>query len=184
VKVASKDSLTAFKLLALNPVGELSSAFQSLGEARGLAVGIVFGVVFAICCVLVGHRLIPQWLRPGGFFFKILVVSFVPFLSLLGASALVRTFFRGRGGLGADSFIAGASLLPFGVLALLGSFLGLGNLEVIALAALFANCLVILMLFAALTRIYALSERQATLAVPLMLVVTAWLCKVVYAAML
>ena len=45
-------------------------------------------------------------------------------------------------------------------------------------------CLTILMLFAGLTRIAKTSEQSATLAVPLMLLVSSWLAKVIYSAML
>jgi hypothetical protein len=40
------------------------------------------------------------------------------------------------------------------------------------------------MLFAGCTRISAISERLATIAVPLMLLLSGWLTKVVYAAMM
>jgi hypothetical protein len=186
VKAASKDALQAFKLFASNPVGGLSGAFESLGQARALTAGITFGVAFALCVLFAAYRVLPVWGRPQGFtgFIKILVVSVVPFVSLLGASTAARKAFRGEGGFGHDSFIAGASSLPFGCVALLAAILGLGNIEVIALFTLFAVCVTILMLFAGLTRICKTSERAATLAVPLMLIASAWLSKVIYAALL
>jgi hypothetical protein len=48
----------------------------------------------------------------------------------------------------------------------------------------FALCLTVLMLFAGCTRISAISERLATISVPLMLLLSGWLTKVVYAAMM
>lgn len=186
VKVASKDALQAFKLFASNPVAGLSVAFESLGQSRALGVGITFGALFSLCVLFGVYRLLGEWGRPHGFsgFIKILVVAVVPFISLFGASVLGRKAFRGEGGFGHDSFIAGASLLPFGFVALLAGILGLGNIEVIAVFTLFAICLIILMLFAGLTRICKLSERAATIAVPLMLIASAWLTKIIYTAML
>ena len=186
VKVASKDALQAFKMFASNPVGGLSVAFESLGQARALGVGITFGALFSLCVLFGIYRLLPEWGRPPGFsgFIKILVVAVVPFISLFAASVLGRKAFRGEGGVGHDSFIAGASSLPFGLAALLAAVLGLGNMEVIAVFALFAVCLTILMLFAGLTRICKISERSATIAVPLMLIASAWLSKIIYTAML
>jgi hypothetical protein len=186
VKVASKDALQAFKMFASNPVAGLSVAFESLGQARALGVGITFGALFSLCFMFGIYRLLGEWNGPPGFsgFIKILVVAVVPFISLLGASVLGRKAFRGEGGFGHDSFIAGASSLPFGFVALLAAILGLGNIEVIAVFTLFAVCLTILMLFAGLTRICKLSERSATIAVPLMLIVSAWLTKIIYTAML
>lgn len=186
VKTASKDALQAFKVFASNPVGGLSVAFESLGQARALGVGITFGAAFALCVLFGAYRLLPEWGRPHGFtgFIKILVVALVPFVSLLGASVVARKALRGEGGLGHDSFISGASSLPFACVVLLAGILGLGNIEVIAVFTLFAVCLTILMLFAGLTRICKLSERAATVAVPLMLIASAWLSKIIYTAIL
>lgn len=186
VKAASQDAFQAFKMFASNPVAGLSVAFESLGQARALGVGVTFGALFALCVVFGAYRLLPEWGRPHGFsrFIKILVVAIVPFISLLGATVLGRKTFRGEGGFGHDSFIAGSSLLPFGFVALVAGILGLGNIEVIGVFTLFAVCLTILMLFAGLTRICKISERSATIAVPLMLIASAWLSKIIYSAML
>jgi len=186
VGAASKDALQAFKMFASNPVAGLSVAFESLGPARALGVGITFGALFSLCVLFGIYRVLGEWGRPQGFsgFIKILVVAVVPFISLFVASVLGRKAFRGEGGFGHDSFIAGASLLPFGFVALLAVILGVGNMEVIAVFTLFAVCLTILMLFAGLTRICKLSEQAATVAVPLMLIASAWLSKIIYTAML
>ena len=186
VKAASKDSLQAFLKFATDPVAGLSGAYESLGAARALSVGISFGVVFTLCALLGAYRLIPEFARPPGVggFFKMLVCAFVPFVSLGGACALARLVFRGKGGLSNDSFIAGASLLPFGCVMLLSTILGAGNMEVISALAVFALCLTILMLFAGCTRISKMSERSATLAVPLVLLLSAWFSKIIYTAMM
>jgi len=185
-KAVSKDAWQAFKLLASNPVGGLSVAFESLGQARALCVGIAFGAAFALCVSFGVYLLFTEWGRPPGFtgFIKILVYAVLPFVSLFGASVVGRKVCRGEGLLGHDCFIAGASLLPFGFIALLAGILGLGNIEVVVVFTLFAVCLTILMLFAGLTRICKTSERAATLAVPLMLIASAWLSKIIYAAVL
>jgi len=186
VKAASKDSLQAFLKFATDPVAGLSVAYESLGAARALRVGISFGVVFSLCVLIAAYRLIPEGFRPPGAvgFFKLLVCAVVPFVCLAGAGALARLVCRGKGGLSNDSFIAGASLLPFGFVMLLSSILGAGNLEVIGAFAVFALCLTILMLFAGCTRITVMSERLATIAVPLMLMLSAWFTKIIYAAMI
>lgn len=186
VRAASKDALSAFKMFASDPVPGLAVACVSLGPSRALGVGVVFGVVFALCIILAIYRLLPEWGRPNGFtgFIEIFVFAVVPFLSLLGATFCVRRTFRGEGGVGQDAFIAGASLLPSAFVVLLAGILGVGNIEVIAVFSLFALCLTILMLFAGLTRIYRTSERFATIAVPLMLIVSTWFSKIIYTAML
>jgi hypothetical protein len=186
VKAASKDSLQAFLKFATDPVAGLSVAYESLGAARALSVGISFGIVFSFCVLIAAYRLIPEEVRPpgAGGFFKLLLCAFVPFVCLAGAGALARLVFRGKGGLSNDSFIAGASLLPFGCVMLLSSILGAGNVEVIGALTVFALCLTILMLFAGCTRISRVSERLATLAVPLMLMLSVWFTKIIYTAMI
>jgi hypothetical protein len=186
LKAASTDALKAFKMFATNPVGGLAGACESLGPTRSLGVGITFGLVFSLCMVLGVYRILGEFGRPEGFegFMKILVVALVPFASLFATCFIAEKVFRGQGALGHDSFIAGASLLPYGFVMLMASILGLGNYEIILVLALVAVCLTILMLFAGLTRIGKISERLATIAVPLILLATAWLSKVIYKAML
>jgi len=186
VKAASKDSLQAFLKFATDPVAGLAVAYESLGTARAFNVGISFGSVFSLCLLVAAYRLIPEFFRPPGFggFIRLLVCSVVPFVCLAGAGALARLAFRGKGGLSNDSFIAGAALLPLGCVLLLSGLLGAGNLEVIGALNVFAICLTILMLFAGCTRITMISERLATIAVPVMLMLSAWFTKIIYAAMI
>jgi hypothetical protein len=183
---ASKDSLQAFLKFATDPVAGLSGAYESLGSARALSVGICFGVVDTICILLAAYRLIPEFLRPpgAGGFLKLLVGSLLPFVSLAAFSALARLLFRGKGDLSNDSFIAGASLLPVACAMLLGSLLGAGNMQVISALMMIALCLTVLMLFAGLSRISKLTERLATMAVPLVLLLSGWLTKAICTSML
>ncbi len=186
VKTASKDAMQAIKVFAANPVGGLPAAFENLDEARAIGVGIAFAVVFVFCVFAGVYMILPAWSRPSdiGSFFKVLIFGAVPFVSIVGASALARKIFGGAGSFGGDSFIAGASLLPFGFLVLLGGILGIGNFEIIAFLSVFALCYTILMLYTGSTRISKISESRAALAVPIMVIVSGWLTKVLYTAML
>jgi hypothetical protein len=186
MKSGATDAFGAFKSFATDPVGGLAGAYSGLGSGKALTVGIVFGVVFALCITLAIYRVIGSMLFPGvGGFLKILVIAVVPFVALFAATLGVRTVFRGEGDLGADSFISGASLLPFGVVALIMTLLGRsGSGNVMQFLGIFAISLTIMMLFAGLTRIHKISERMATIAIPLMLVITAWLTRVIYTQMI
>jgi hypothetical protein len=132
------------------------------------------------------YRILGSAFFPGvGGFFKILVIAVVPFVALFAATAGVRTVFRGEGALGSDSFMAGAALLPFGLMFLVMTLLGRSsNGNVMYFLGTFAITLTILMLFAGITRINKISERMATIAIPIMLVVTAWLSRVIYTEMI
>jgi len=182
-KAASKDSLEAFKVLALDPIGGLATAFSSLGEARALGAGIVFGVTFAVSLFIaacISH------FRPDGFgdFLKFIVCSIIPFLAMAGACFVGRKAFRGEGSIAVDVFVAGASLLPLAFAALASSILGFVNVEVMAMLVTFALVLNILMLFTGFVRIAHISERGATLTVPLVLLASIWFSKIIYASLL
>jgi len=186
ISAASQDAWAAVKTLATNPVPGVATTFDRLGAVRGLSAGIFFGAAFALALLIGVYRYLPEFARPQGVggFLKMILVAVVPYVSLTGASIAIRMMFRGQGSFGTDGYVAGAALLPFTVVAVAMILLGSGNVEVISIVALFAVCITILMLYSALTRINKISERAATLAVPLMVMVSAWLSKVIYAAML
>ena len=114
---------------------------------------------------------------------KAIVLGLVPFASLIGAGALARMVFGGKGQLAGDVYTSGASLLPLGFFILATSLLGVANIEVIAVIGLFALTYTILMLYAGCSRIAGISEAGAAPAVPVVLLLCAWLTKVIVAAM-
>lgn len=185
VKEASRDATKAFKTFATNPVGGLPVAFSELGPPRALGVGVVFAVV-SILCVFIGVYIsMPVFSRPDfGDSLKFILFGAVPFLSLLAASTATRKVFRGEGSVHGDCFIAGAALLPFGFLVLVSGVLGFANLEIAALLVVFALCYGILMLYTGVTRISGVSDSRAAFAVPVMIIVSFWLTKVIFGAML
>lgn len=181
---AAKDALSSFKLFLKNPVGDLHTAFESIGEQKALGVGITFGVAFALLVTFLAISKLPRFLDPDlSTYFKILIVSLVPFISLSGAGYLLRQITHSDATLGHDTFIGGAALLPLGAVTLITFVLGYGNIEVIGLALFFSMVITILMLFTGTTRIYKITEKQATLFVPTMIVFSAWITKIIYAAM-
>lgn len=185
VKEASRDATKAFKTFATNPVGGLPVAFSELGPPRAMGVGIVFAV-FSILCVFIGvYIVLPPFSKPDfADSLKIIFFGAVPFVSLLAASAATRKVFGGQGSLQGDCFIAGASLLPIGFLVFVTSVLGVANLEIAALLVVFALCYGILMLYTGVTQISLVSESRAAFAVPVMIIVSFWLTKVIFGAML
>lgn len=183
VKAASTDALSAFKRLALNPLGELEVAFEQLGSSRAFAVGITFGSLFAFALLFAAYRNL-GWMAPSGFagFLKILMLAVVPFVAMLVALVIIQKIFGASGGMPHASFVAGAASLPFGILAILVLILGIGNLEVIAICAFFTVCLGILTLYVGMTNVAKLSVRSATFAVPLCLGASVWISKILFMA--
>ena len=75
-------------------------------------------------------------------------------------------------------------MLPLAFAALASSILGFVNVEVMAMLVTFALVLNILMLFTGFVRIAHISERGATLTVPLVLLASIWFSKIIYASLL
>ncbi len=173
VKTVFGDVLRTFQLFAINPVGGLLAAFVRLDKQRVASVGIVFALVFD-CCFVCGIYLGWQDLLPQVSLFKLMAVGIVPFVSLATLSRIASLICRCRGSWAGDMFVAGATLLPGGFLALAsGISNNLGVQGMIAIA-LFASCYIILTLYSGCTQISNLSEQVATLLVPVMLLVSGW----------
>lgn len=191
VKAASRDALAAFKTFALDPVGGLPRAYELLGEAKALRAGVAFGLVSLVGFLLGGYLLLPPFMKEDLFEFlgfggvmKSVLFGVVPFVCTVAGSLAVRKALGGQGALGGDCFVAGAALLPISTCMLLSGMLGLGNLEVIGILAVVAGCLAILMLFSGYTRITKLTERAGSIAVPIVVIVSTWLAKVISTSVL
>jgi len=186
-KARTQDALNAIKIIATNPVGGLPAAFQSLEKRHAMEVGIAFGVTFELCAVVGLYLLLPRWAgTPGlGDILKLLVLGLVPFAVAAGASALARRVFAAPGGsIESDVFIAGTAVLPFGVVFLLAGIVGAANFEVVAITAVFSLSYTILILYTGCTRISGISEQRAAPAVPIIVLIAAWLSKILLAALL
>jgi hypothetical protein len=111
--------------------------------------------------------------------FKLIILGAVPLVSITVSSTLARKIFRGTGSFAGDIFIAGASLLPYGFFVLLSSILGMGNIEVIIILGVFAICYTILMIYSGCTQISRIPDAGAAIAVPIMLLLSGWLFKII-----
>jgi len=183
VKVAMDDAWATFKALGLDPVGGLLNAYVGLGKVRSLGVGLAFGIAFALCFVISVYqtpyfRFLPNMSGLGGFI-KLFIVGIVPFIALTTACIVGEKVGHGKGGVPSNGFISGVALLPLGVVFLFASIVGVANIEVIGTIAIVGICMTILTLFAGLTRIGEVTEKIASISVPLMLIASAWISKVI-----
>jgi hypothetical protein len=190
-KAAVRDAWSAFKVFAVDPVGGLPAAHAELGDARALRAGVAFGLVTLVCFLSGGYLLLPPFFREDlfellgfGGVMKGLLFAAIPFLCTAAGSLAVRKALGGQGLPGSDCFIAGAALLPVSLCMVLSGILGLANFEAIAILTIFAGCTAVLMLFSGYTRISKLSERAGSLAVPIVVVLGAWLAKVIASSVL
>ncbi len=183
VKAAVTDAWATFKALGLDPVGGLLNAFQGLGKGRSLGVGVAFGVVFAFCLVISLYQIpyfkyLPNVNSFGGFV-KLLLVGTVPFVALTASCIVGEKVGAGVAGIAGNSFISGVALLPLGAVFLIAAVVGVGNFEVIGTFAIIGVCITILVLFAGLTRIGGITEKIASVLVPIMLIVSVWFTKII-----
>lgn len=194
VKARSLDAWQGVKLFAKSPVGGLPESFAMFDDHRAIQVGIVFAIVYEIA-LLLGSLIFKSKAASllGGFLpigeltatqmFKVLFLGLVPFASLIGACALARAIFHGTGRFAGDVYTAGAVLLPTGLLVLVASILGAANFEIIMILFLFALTYSILILYAGCSRIGSISEAGAAPAVPIILLLSAWLTKIIVTAL-
>lgn len=194
VRDRSIDAWQGVKLFAKSPVGGLPESFALLDDQRAIQVGIIFAIVYETALFLGAFILkskasgmlgvsLPIGDLTAGQMFKVLFLGLVPFASLIGAGALARAIFRGKGRLAGDVYTAGAVLLPSGFLVLVASLLGAANFEVILVLSLFALTYSILMLYAGCSRIGNISEAGAAPAVPIILLLSAWITKIIVTAL-
>jgi len=193
VRARSLDAWQGVKLFAKSPVGGLAESFAMFDDRRAIQVGIVFAIVYELALLLGGLILkskaaallggiLPIGELTAAQMFKMLFLGLVPFASLIGAGALARAMFRGKGRFAGDVYTAGAALLPSGFLVLAASLLGAANFEVIFILVLFALTYSILMLYAGCSRIGGISEAGAAPAVPIILLLSAWITKIIVTA--
>jgi len=194
IGASAKDALGAVSALALNPVGGLSPAYAALGPTRALGAGAALCVIFALLGALGAMIGSERFMMMFGFglmesnaftiFVKTLFSMLVLPAAMVGACFGARKVASGSGPLAADLFTVGAALTPLGIALLLTSFLGLGNYELAMFLMLVASTYLVLMLFAGLTRLGGLTEKAAAPAVPIVFVVSLYICKVVFASMM
>lgn len=194
-----RDARSVLPRLIADPVGQLAPVAHELGRERALWVGLAFVAVFDLA-VLIGTWLLMRGSLSMGFFsmslasllgldgvsgaIKLLIIGLIPAASLVAATAAARTSMRQPGlGVGGDVFIAGAALLPFAPFLLLAGVFGLSVFEIIGALLVIALCLNVMLLFRGCTHVAGLSERAASLGVPLMLLLSLWLSSVLLRAM-
>lgn len=195
-KTASRSAMSALKTLAADPIGGMQSAVATLGPQNALSAGIVFALVFDLSLTLAARRAMGTGnsfvsalggTMTGPTFgdtLKLLIAGLIPFAAIAGANGLLRKVARNSGSTQGDCFIAGAALLPMALQFLVTSLLGLANFEVTLLLGVFALCYTVLMLHSGVRHVSGVAEPVAGVAVPLILLVSAWFTKIIIVAIL
>ncbi|MGB3513200.1 MAG: DnaJ domain-containing protein, partial [Microcoleaceae cyanobacterium] len=168
IKTTFQDAWTAAKTFLPHPISGLLPAFAKLEQKKALNVAILFGLTFEVLFVL-GTSLILQRLGEANHtgFLLLIIIGIIPFVNLTVTSGFARLIFKTNGSLTGDLFIAGASLLPLGLLVLVSGILN--NWVISAILAVFALCYMILIMYSGCHQISHISEDKSALTVPVML---------------
>jgi curved DNA-binding protein CbpA len=175
------NAIFAFKSLAINPVGGLLTAFESLDKSQAIAVGILFATITSFSfftSIYLGWEDLFNELS----IYKLMVLAAVPFFGIALTSAFARGVLRRGGSFAGDIFLAGASLQPLSFLLLLSSLAKILPSNTLLIISVFVSCYTILMLYSGCTQISNLSEKAAALIVPVMLLVSGWFAYLVLTA--
>jgi hypothetical protein len=183
---ASQQAWGAVKTLVADPVGGIGPSFESLGANGALAVGAVFAVVYLVCPIIGSiFGATAMGLRSGGGWFGNTIVGLIvdtaTIATMVGVSYLYRLKTRSGGAsVGADMLIVGAALLPIAIARLVAALFKWDMNLIVLSVSVFAGCFCVMLLFSGLTKISKLSERVATVAVPLMLVAALGVATLLY----
>lgn len=156
-----------------NPGGGLLSAYSRLSKGEAIAVGIVYGAIAILCFVAGGYYILEQ--QAGFSLSKLFLTATIPFISLILASNVIRSFYRNSGNIATDIFIAGAALMHLAVVALFLIFIPLSFAPLIIFLLIFGYSYTIVTLYTGCTQILNLTEAKAAFTVALMLVISSWL---------
>lgn len=174
------------KAIAVNPVERVPKTFFEFQKLEALKTGLVLAGLFDLCTMIGLFFALPRWVGSPGFadILKFLLFGIVPPAAVTGAIALARKTFHGRNGtIESDVFVAGASLVPISVALLLSGLLGSASIDIMAILAVFAFVYTVLILYTGCTRISEIEIPRAIPAVPIIILIAAWLSKIIFAAM-
>ncbi len=167
------DIRAVLSTVVVNPAGGMLPTYATLTLPRAVRLSILMAIAFNICFA-VGADL--TWRNLYGDLVpidKLVFTGGAVFLGFAVSSFFMRSIWRGSGSFVGDLFIAGAALLPLGVLVLLGGVIGFGN-SAIALAVLtvFTTSYAILIAYSGCNQISNMSEEASTLSVPIIFSLT------------
>ena len=185
-KLAGKAAYQSARVFIPRP---LSGIGESLGRFPNPDQSLYAGIAY--CVFLMLSVLFLCWRAPankfgGGLNFemamKILGTGAVPFVSIVGVLLVIQALFKGSRDWKAAVFAGGASTLPFAAWAIVSTIVGMANFEVIGFLGLFAIFWTGFLVYSACTSAIGLTEAKSAFATPVVIALSAWLCKVICSA--
>ncbi len=191
IATSSADAFRAVRRLATDPVSGLAGAYDALGESRAQAAGVALCALFAIVSatgILFGER---RWFgtlltnAPEGAvgFLKLFLALLILPAVMTAITFILRKMLRAAPGWTADVFTCGAALTPMALVTLLSGVVAASSVELIVVLFTFGWIYLLIMLFAGISRLGALTERTAAPVLPVVVLLTGWLSKVIFTAL-
>jgi hypothetical protein len=202
--------MLAVKGFFADPSGGLLPLCEALGNTGSLWVGLAFCAVIDLCLVL--GSFLANWdvdklpgvtavlgATPSGAFgvatgattsakmvmvLKFITIGVFPLLALGGTIAIVRAISGRNARIGYDMLVAGAVLLPLGLLVPVAVLLDNANPDVKMFVYVLLVVLPLLILNGGLTRVVGISDRGAFLALPVVIAINLWLWKVAWTSVI
>jgi len=188
-KIAMSSTVVALGILVKNPTQGISEAYEKLGPQKSLYAGVFCGVIFAVSMMFFSRQF--WWFASAGDislnfvdYCKIFLSAGVLFLCLAGTLFLCRLVGRGKGRWTSDIFVAGIALFPTAVALLFAGIFGANGIDIDVVLGLIAECLMVLILFHAFRDLSGLSPNFSAYAVPVALLVSGYVAKVLLGSML
>lgn len=165
-----QDIFTTIPEFFMNPSGGLLPTFGRLSARRATEVGLSYAGLSMLGFVLAANLfpIVFSSVTLGERF----ILGAMPFFSLVFLNQLVRSLTRARGSWASDIFISGATLLPLGLLMFLSGLVVQFGAAGVWILAFYLGCDAVLMLYVGCSQVNNLSEQNATLAVPTLLLIT------------
>lgn len=180
-KETARDAVLAVKMLLRDPANGQVDAIKAMGDSRALNSGLALGAAFVAA---VWWLLAKGGSHPFSEHIKIVIGSGIPFVAVALALIIINAIFRTGINWKHIVFTAGVALLPAALGIAVSSFLGFANIEIMVAADLFCITTMIMMLNAALTTVLKISSRLALVLIPIVIISSLYICKVIYVAML
>jgi len=192
----SNNVFHALKVLLTDPIGGQSESLRYFEKSKAVSAGIVFICFFIISAFLVERAHFASLnemasmfgggmaIGPGDYA-KMMLLNLVPPMALC-LSFYVINKMAGElpSSFHAYIYTAGVVLIPSGITLLVFWILGYGNLEFVGLVAFFGIAITILMVNSSLLDVYLISTRKAVLLTPTVVLVTAYVSKLLFTALI
>lgn len=167
------DIRAALSTFVVNPAGGMLPTYAKLTPPRAIRLSILMAIAFNICFT-VGANF--AWQKLYGNLVpidKLVFTGAAVFLGFAVSSFFMRSIWRGKGSFVGDLFIAGAALLPIGILVLISGAIGFNNSAIaLAILTIFTTSYAILTTYSGCNQISNMSEEASTLSVPIILSLT------------